>query len=134
MTPFDATRAPLYLAIVGGTAAAVSLLLPWYEVFGETASAFEVYERADVYLLVLSVGGVLLAAANLSRPRAWFPAAIGLVGGLALGGPLMLRLEAGFGKEANDAIAAGWYVYLLGGALMCLAAVLALRATRRVAT
>jgi hypothetical protein len=116
---------PFYLAIAGGVAAGVALLLPWYDIFGESASAFEVYERADVYLVAFAVAGVLIALANLGRPRPSFPVAMGLVGGLALGPPLMLRFEAGFGKDANDAIAVGWYVYLAGAGLMCAAAVLA---------
>lgn len=120
-----ATRLPSYLAIAGGIAAAVALLLPWYEILGETVTAFKVYERADAYLLAFPVVGVVLAIMNAARPRAWFPAAMGIVGGLALGPPLMLRLEAGFGKAANEAISAGWYVYLAGAGLMCAAAVLA---------
>ena len=119
------TRIPFYLAIVGGVSAGVALLLPWYDVLGESASAFEVYERADVYLLVFAIAGAVIALANVGRPRASFPVAMGLVGGLALGPPLMLRLEAGFGKDANEAIAVGWYVYLAGAGLMCAAAVLA---------
>ena len=126
-----ATRLPSYLAIAGGIAAGGALLLPWYEILGETVTAFEVYQRADAYLLAFAVVGVVLAIVNAVRPRAWFPTAMGLVGGLALGPPLMLRLEAGFGEAANDAISAGWYVYLAGAGLMCAAAVLAYaRATR----
>jgi hypothetical protein len=116
---------PLYLAIAGGVSAGLALLLPWYDIFGESATAFEVYERADAYLAAFAIAGVVIAIVNVSRPRAWFPVAIGLVGGLALGPPLMLRLEAGFGKDANEAIAVGWYVYLAGAGLMCGAAVLA---------
>jgi hypothetical protein len=119
------TRAPYYLAIAGGVSAGVALLLPWYDVFGQSASAFEVYERADVYLAVFAIAGAVLAIVSLGRPRSWFPIVMGLIGGLALGPPLMLRFEAGFGKDANDAISVGWYVYLAGAGLMCAAAVLA---------
>lgn len=130
MSPSRNTSAPLVLGIAGGAAAAVALFLPWYDIFGDSASAFEVYERADVYLLVLCAAGVLITAGNVARRRAWFPVSLALVGGLALSGPLMLRFEAGFGKDANDAISYGWYAYLLGAALMCVAAVLAFRGER----
>jgi ABC-type uncharacterized transport system permease subunit len=121
------SSAAAYLGVAGGALVCVSLFLPWYDFLGENVSAFETYARGDVYLAALGFAGIVVAIVNRTRPFTSFPIAIGLLGGLALGGPLLLRLEAGFGKAANDAIAAGWYVNLLGAALMCMAAVAAFR-------
>jgi hypothetical protein len=117
----------VYLGVAGGALVCVSLFLPWYDFLGENVTAFETYARGDVYLAALGFAGIVVAILN--RVRRWpsFPLVMGLLGGLALGGPLLLRLEAGFGKAANDAIAAGWYVNLLGAALMCAAAIAAFR-------
>ena len=120
----------VYLGVAGGALVCVSLFLPWYDFLGENVTAFETYSRGDVYLAALGFTGIVVAIVNRTRRSQSFPLVMGLLGGLTLGGPLLLRLEAGFGKAANDAIAVGWYVNLLGAALMCAAAVTAFRAAR----
>src|SRR5919109_1991052 len=118
--------AACYLAIGAGALAIVALVLPWYH-YGDglpTVSAFEVFRRGDVYLTVVAAVAIAAAVSNLLAPWNWFPLALALLGGLALGLPLFLRLEVGFSSEDFDFAGIGMYLGLIAGVAMCVAAAL----------
>jgi hypothetical protein len=113
----QANRGRLACLLGMGSGAVVigSLLLPWYRYETSSESAFELFSRADIYLLCLAVIAIALAAVNLFVSQRRFPLLMQILGGLVLGAPLFLRLEAGFSSDAFDEVRLGLYLTLAAG-------------------
>jgi hypothetical protein len=114
------------IGLLGRVIAATGVVLVVVSIFqqpfqDESRNFRELYERADIYLFVLTAAAIMLLLLSLFVGQALCLYLAGMIGALVLGYFLLLEIELKF-----EGYARGWYLATAGGACVVVGTAVAL--------